>query len=160
MVSESGFDGGQENSSPVTPISSVRNRLRRFRDGFTSPQQDTSPVTSPGIRSFLETPARTSNNEPPPLNDSIVLISSIQPQQIVSRLVTPMLLLQDEPLNTQDLMNDEFLFQLQVMQQITQELDEARNMEYKRNRAIQEAREARETTDKQRETPAQFRLFR
>ena len=109
MASEPGFDEGQENSSPVTPISSVMNRLRRFRDGFTSPQQDTSPVTSPRIRSLLETPARTSNNEPLPLNDSIVSISSIQQQQIVPRLLTPMMLLQDEPLNTQDLMNDEFL---------------------------------------------------
>ena len=77
MASESGFDGGQEDTSPVMPMASVMNRLQRFRNNFTSSQQDTSPVTSPKIGSFLETPARTSSNEPPPLNDGIVSISSI-----------------------------------------------------------------------------------
>ena len=119
MVSESGIDGGQENLLPATPLSSVMNRFRRFRDGFTSPQtNDIPPVTSPTrIRSFLETPARTSSNEPPPLNDDVVLISSNQ-QQIVPRLVTPMMLLDESPIS-QDFVNDKFLLQLHATQQIT-----------------------------------------
>ena len=79
MVSESGFHGGQESSSPVTPMSLVMNRLLRFRDGFTSPQEDNSPVTSPTrIRSFSEAPARTSSNEPPSLNDEVTPMLSNQ----------------------------------------------------------------------------------
>ena len=94
MVSELGLDGGHENSLPANPLSSVINRFRRFRDGFTSPQtNDTPPVTSlTRIRSFLETPARTSSNEPPPLNDDIAPRLSNE-HQVVPHLVTPMTLL-------------------------------------------------------------------
>ena len=101
----------------MTPMSLVMNRLRRFRDGFTSLRQDTSLVTFPRIGSFSETPVRTSSNETPPLNNGIVSISSIQQQQIIARLVTPMMLL-DEPPNTQYLVNDKLLLQLQATQQI------------------------------------------
>ena len=117
MASESRFDGGQESSLPVTPLSSVINRLGRFRGGFTSPQQDNYPVTSPTrIRSFSEIPARTSSNEPPPLNDDVVPTLSNQ-QQIVPRLVTQMMLLDESHIN-QELVRVEFLFRLQVTQQI------------------------------------------
>ena len=160
MASDSGFDGGQENSSPITPVSSVMDRLRRLQDGLiSSPRQVTTPVTSPRIRPFLETPALTSNYEPPPLNDSMVSISSIQlppQQQIIPHRVTPVMLLHDEPPTTQDLVSDEFRLQLEATQQITQGLDEAQDMEYKQNKVICEAREAREATDQRQETLAQF----
>ena len=149
MASDSGFDGGQENSSPITPVSLVMNRLQRFRDGFTSPRPDTSPVTSPTIRSFSETPTPTSNYEPPPLNNSMVSISSIQlppQQQIIPHRVTPVMLLRDEPTTLQDCVNDEFRIQLEATQQITQGLNEARELEYERDRVKQDRviREARE----------------
>ena len=115
MASESRFDGGQENSLPATPLSLVMNRLRRFRDGFTSPQQDNAPVTSPTrIRSFSETPTHTSSNEPPPLNDDVISTLSNE-QQIVPRLVTPMMLL-DESNITQEPVRDEFRLRLQATQ--------------------------------------------
>ena len=101
MASDSGFDGRQENSSPITPVSLVMNSLRGFRDGLTSPRPGTSPVTSPTIRPFSETSAPTSNYEPPSLNNSMVSISSIQlpPQQhIIPHRVTPVMLLRDEPI--------------------------------------------------------------
>ena len=66
------------------------------------------------------------------------------------------MLLHDEPPTTQDLVNDEFHLQLEAAQQITQELDEAWDMEYERNRVFREAREAREAEDQQQETLAQF----
>ena len=47
------------------------------------------------------------------------------------------MLLQDE--TPMDLVNDEFRLQIEATQQITQELDEARDMEYERNRVIREA---------------------
>ena len=70
-----------------------------------------------------------------------------------------MMLLKDEPPNTPDLVNDKFRLQLQAMQQIIQELDEALDMEYKRNRAICEAQDAREIEQQQQATLAQFRMF-
>ena len=116
MVSESGFDGGQENSLPATPLSSVMNRFRRFRDGFTSPQtDDIPPVTSPTrIGSFSETPARTSSNEPLPLNGDVVLMLSNK-HQIVPRLVTQMTLL-DASSITQELVSEGFRLQQQATQ--------------------------------------------
>ena len=144
MASDSGFDRGQENSLPATPLSAIMNRLQRFRDGLTSPRtNDTPPVTSPTrIRSFLETPSRTSSNEPPPLNGSVAPTLSNE-HQIVPHLVTPMTLL-DASSITQEFVNDEFLTQQQATQQITRELDEARDIEFERNRSIQEDLEARE----------------
>ena len=114
MASDSGFDRGQENSLPTTPLSSIMNRFQRFRDGFTSPRtNDTPPVTSPtSIRSFSETPARTSSNEPPPLNGSVAPTLSNE-HQIVPHLVTPMTLL-DASSITQELLNDELLLQQQA----------------------------------------------
>ena len=58
-------------------------------------------------------------------------------------------------------MNDEFRLQLEATQQITQGLDEARELEYERNRVekdriVREAREAREAAAKRQETLAQF----
>ena len=108
MVSESGFDGGQENLLPASPLASVMGRLRQFRDGFTSPRpNDTTPVISPTrIESFSETPARTSSNEPPPLNGNVAPTLSNE-HQIVPRLVTPMTLL-DASSITQEHVSDEF----------------------------------------------------
>ena len=104
MASDSGFDGGQENRLLITPVSSVMDRLRRLRDGLIfSPRQVNTPVTSPRIRSFSETPDLSSNYKPSPLNDSIVLISSIQlppQQQIILHRVTLVMLLYDEPPTT------------------------------------------------------------
>ena len=137
MASDSGFDGGQEHSSPTTPMSLVMNSLRRFRDGITSPRPGTSPVTSPMIIPFSETPAPTSNYEPPPLNNSMVSISSIQlqpQQQIIPHRVSPVMLLRDEPSTLQEQVNNEFLMQQEATRQITQGLDEARELEYKRDR--------------------------
>ena len=71
-----------------------------------------------------------------------------------------MMLLQDEPPQTQDLVNDEFLLQLQATQQITRELNEARDLEHERRQAIREAQEAREVDQQQQTTLAQFRMFR
>ena len=120
MALDTGFDRGQENPLPMTPLSSrVMDRLRRFRGNILSPQQVTTP--SP-IRSFSEAPARTSSNEPPPLNNDIGSISLLQ-QQIVPRMVTPMLL-QDQPPN--ELVQNEFLLQIQAAQQISQEIDDSR----------------------------------
>ena len=119
MASDSGFDGGQEHSSPTTPMLLVMNSLRRFRDGITSPRPGTSPVTSPTIIPFSETPAPTSNYEPPPLNNSMVSISSIQlqpQQQIIPHRVTPVMLLRNEPITLQDRVNDEFLIQQEATQ--------------------------------------------
>ena len=113
------------------------NGLWRFWDGFTSPQQDNYSVTSARIWFLSEKSAHTSSNKPPPLNNDIILISSNQ-QQIVSRLVTPMMLL-DEPPNTQYLVNDKLLLQLQATQQIIWKLDETRDIKFEQNRAICEA---------------------
>ena len=160
MVSESGFDGGQENSSPATPLASVMGRLRQLRDGFTSPRPSvTFPVTSPTtISSFSETTARTSSNEPPPLNGSVAPTLSNE-HQIVPHLVTPLTLL-DASSITQELVSDEFRIQQQATQQITQELDEARDIEYERNRSIQQDRYAREAEQLWQDDLAQFQLFR
>ena len=121
MASDTGFDRGQENPLPMTPLSSrVMDRLRRFRGNIISPQQLTTP--SP-MRSFSEAPALTSSNEPPPLNNDIGSMSSLLQQQIVPRMVTPMLL-QDQPPN--ELVQNEFLLQIQAAQQISQEIDDSR----------------------------------
>ena len=158
MASESGFDGGQENSLPATPLSSVMNRFRQFRDGLTSPCPNaTPPVTSPTrVESFSETPARTSSNEPLPLNGDVGPTSH-QEHRIVPRSVTPSTLL-DASSITQELVNDEFLLQSQVTQQITQALDEARDRESEQNRSICEDCEAREAVQQQAEF-AQFVRF-
>jgi len=51
----------------------------------------------------------------------------LQPQQhIIPHRVTPVMFLQDEP--PTDLVNDEFPLQLEATQQITRELDEARDI--------------------------------
>ena len=124
MASDSGFDRGQENSLPATPLSSIMNRFQRFREGLASPRtNDTPPVTSPtSIRSFSETPARTSSNEPPPLNGSVAPTSFVAPtlsneHQIVPHLVTPFTLL-DASSITHEL--DEFRLQQHATQLITQ----------------------------------------
>ena len=159
MASESGFDGGQENSLPATPLSLVMNRVRQFRDGFTSPCPNaTPPVTSPTrVESFSKTPAHTSSNEPLPLNGDVGPTLHNK-HRIVPRLVTPMTLL-DASSITQELVNDEFLLQQQVTQQITQALDEARDREFERNRSIHEDCEAREAEQHRQAELAQFMLF-
>ena len=72
----------------------------------------------------METPAHTSSNEPPPLNGSVAPTLSDE-HQIVPRLVTLMTLL-DASSITQEL--DEFRLQQQATLQITQALDEARDI--------------------------------
>ena len=69
------------------------------------------------------------------------------------------MLLHDEPPTTQDLVSNKFRLQLEAMQQITQGLDEGRDMEYERDRVICEACETREAVDQRQEPLAQFRLF-
>ena len=158
MTSESGFDGGQENSLPATPLASVMGRLRQFRDGFTSPRPSvTPPVTSPTtVSSFSETSARTSSNEPPPLNGDVGLRPTSQHEhRIVPRLVTSTLL--DASSITQEL--DEFRLQQHATQMITQVLDESRDNEFERNRLIREDREARKVEQQQQVQLAQFAMF-
>ena len=79
-------------------------------------------------------------------------------QQIVPRLVTLMMVLDESHIN-QELVSDEFLLQLQATQHINQELDEAWDIEFERNRAICETREAREVEQQQQATLAQFQMF-
>ena len=163
MASDSGFDRGQENSLPATPLSSIRNRFQRLREGFASPRTNvTPPVTSPtSVRSFSETPALTSRNEPPPLNGSVAPAAFVEPtlsaeQQIVPHTVTPITLY--SPSVTQELLSDEFLLQQQATQQVTQALDEARDIEIERSRLFQEDREARDRQRRQSERD-QYQLY-
>ena len=94
-------------------------RLRQFRDSFTSPHpNDTTPVTSPTrIESFSKTSTLTSSNEPPPLNGSVAPTLSNE-HQIVLHLVTPITLL-DASSITKELVSDKFQLQQQATQQIT-----------------------------------------
>ena len=69
------------------------------------------------------------------------------------------MMLLDESHTTQEPLNDEFLLQLQATQQITRELNEARDIEFERNQAVREAREGREVEQQQQATLAQFQMF-
>ena len=59
----------------------------------------------------------------------------------------------------QELVSDKFLLQQQATQQITRELDEARDIEFERNRLIQEDREAREVEQHRQADLAKYQMF-
>ena len=76
--------------------------------------------------------------------------------QVVPRLVTPVTLL-DASSITQEL--NEFRLQQQATQQITQALNESRDIEFEHNRLIREDREAPEAEQQRQAELAQFQLF-